>query len=66
MTGTPTSLSRRLKKGMRYQGSGMSFFTMSTGIADTYRSAVMDSPLSRLYCLQAEQRSGEGGRRAAE
>jgi hypothetical protein len=37
---------------MRYHGSGISFFTMSTGMADTYRSAVMDSPFSRLYCLQ--------------
>ena len=37
MTGTPTSLSMREKKpeGMLYQGSGISFFTMSTGMAET-------------------------------
>ena len=44
---------------MRPQGSGISFFTMSTGMADTYRSAVMDSPVSRLYCLQS---AGQGRR----
>ncbi len=51
---------------MRPQGSGISFFTMSTGMADTYRSAVMDSPVSRLYCLQSagQGRRGEWGSEA--
>lgn len=50
---------------MRPHGSGISFFTMSTGMADTYRSAVMDSPVSRLYCLRGSKR-GEGGRQGVE
>lgn len=45
-----------LKNSILPQGSGISFFTMSTGMADTYRSAVMDSPFSRLYCLQGGER----------
>lgn len=53
-----------LKNSILPQGSGISFFTMSTGMADTYRSAVIDSPLSRLYCLQQAQQRGAAAKQS--
>lgn len=56
---SPPCQATHRKKSIRPHGSGSSFFTMSTGMALTYRSAVMLSPLSRLYCLWVQgQRVG--------